>query len=79
MIYRIKTIKIEAENVGFIAMITRLIDTYFPYREATTEEMQEFARNTRIDKIINRNNYMIVSIISEESEICKITIEKLED
>lgn len=79
MIYRIKTIKIEAENVGFIAMITRLIDTYFPCKEATEQDIQKLANNTRIEKITRKNNCMIVTILSEISEICKITIEKLED
>lgn len=79
MIYRIKKIKIEAWSVSFIDKMKRIIDYYFPYREAEEEDFKKFIEELGPWNITRRNNTMIITVHNETSEICKITIEKLKD
>lgn len=79
MIYRIKKIKIEAWNVSFIDKMKRIIDYYFPCREAEETDFKKFIEELGPWNITRRNKLLIITVHSEASEICKITIEKLED
>ena len=79
MIYFIKKINIEACNVSFIDKMKRIIDCYFPCREAEEKDFKKFVEELGPWNITRRNNKIILTVHSEASEICKITIEKLED
>ena len=79
MIYFVKKINIEAWSISFIDKIKRIIDYYFPCREAEEEDFKKFVEELGPWNITRRNNKMIITIHSQASEICKITIEKLED
>ena len=78
MKYIINKIYIESMNTKFVDEIRFVIDTYFPDGEASIREVQEFARNTKIDKMFNRNNFLTFVIINENGN-CKIKIKKVED
>ena len=78
MKYIIEKINIESVNTKFVDEIRFLIDTFFVNGEASAKEVKEFARNTKIDKIFNRDMFMSFAIINENGN-CKIKIKKVED
>lgn len=78
--YCIKKINIEAWNVSFINKMKRIIDSYFPCRKAAEEEeFKKFIKELKPWTTTRRKNKITITVHSKESEVCKITIEKLED